>query len=329
MAETVNIGAIAETLSKDIFRHFLWATHPKKDDNFPCTNGKHKSDGGKPKITHPADVVFHYRDPYLGKIIYIHTDLKSYNKESISSIKIRDALKSLCMTVDCARGSEDWREKYSVDEHQPHEVRGLLFVHNHDNQYQSSFSEMINRIDLSNLPIAPGTQLHFMGPYDIQRLYSIANDLIRLAHDEVISKKYTFYYPDLVLSRKQSDIANQAATIETLTSPYIIIKHAGTENSPPGFVIYYNAPGTSAEEFEYFLDSLSRYQMLESGTSITVRTTNTATNDLKALFNNAKRRYVRAWGFDAAREAILEKINIDRITSVTTTYNPGDFGWRE
>ena len=34
-------------------------------------------------------------------------------------------------------------------------------------------------------------------------------------------------------------------------------------------------------------------------------------------------------GRSPEREAILSQIQIERITSVTSTYNPGDMGWRE
>ncbi|MBP0640202.1 hypothetical protein [Cupriavidus sp. AcVe19-6a] len=54
-----------------------------------------------------------------------------------------------------------------------------------------------------------------------------------------------------------------------------------------------------------------------------------APDDLKSIFHTAKKRYVKAWGFDPSREQILEKIDIGRITAVTSTYNPGDMGWRE
>lgn len=132
MAETINIGEIATKLSRDIFKHFLWAKHPKHDDNFKCTNPEHLSDGKdpKPKESHPGDVVFYYNDPYLGKSVYLHTDLKSYAKKSITSTKLRTAFKSLSMTVECAKESEDWRNKYSVLADEAHEVRGLLFIHN-------------------------------------------------------------------------------------------------------------------------------------------------------------------------------------------------------
>lgn len=329
MAETINIGEIAGKLSKDIFKHFFWNTHPKTDDNFDCTNEKHVGDGGKPKSTHPGDVVFFYQDPYLGKAVYLHTDLKSYAADSITSTRLRGAFKSLCMTIDCARASDSWRSKYSVDESEAYEVRGLLFVHNHDNGYDKSFYEAIDKVDLQALPIAAGTQLHYLGPKDIQRLYSIANDMLRLKGENELPPAYTFYYPDLVMTRRQGDVWAQPATVENLTAPYIIIKHGATENQSAGYIIYYNATASTPEEFEYFLDSLSRYQMLESGERILLRVTDqTAPNDIKSIFRTAQRKYVKAWGFDPAREEILGKIQIERITSVTSTYNPGDMGWR-
>ena len=330
MAETINIGEIAARLSRDIFKHFFWTMHPKTDDNFGCLSEKHVGDGGKPKVTHPGDVVFHYRDPYLGKAVYLHTDLKSYAKDSITSTQLRTAFKSLCMTIDCARCSASWRAKYSVDADEAHEVRGLLFVHNHTCDYDKSFYDAVDRVDLQALPIAPGTQLHYLGPHDIQRLYNIANDIIRLKGEGELSDAYTFYYPDLVMTRRQGDVWGQSATVEVLTSPYIIIRHAATNKQSAGYVIYYNAPASSPEEFEYFLDSLSRFQMLESDERILLRITHPkAPDDLKSIFLMAQKKYVKAWGFDPAREAILSLIQIERITSVTSTYNPGDMGWRE
>lgn len=330
MAETKNIGDIAEKISKDIFKHFMWEIHPKRDDNFKCSNNEHKGKGGKSKATHPGDVVFYYTDPYLGKTIYLHTDLKSYAADSISTNQLRTAFKSLSMTIECGKESSNWREKYSVDESEAHEVRGMLFVHNYDANYEKSFDEAINRINLSSLPVAPGSILHFLNPYDIQRLYSIVNDIMRLKSEDELPKKYTYYYPDLDMIRRQGDVWNQPATLESLVAPYLIIKHPKIEKTEPGYLIYYNRPGESPEEFVYFLDTLSRYQMLESGQKIRIRVTDkSAIDDLKSVFETAKRKYVKAWGFDSDREEILNGIDIERITSVTSTYNPGDMGWRD
>jgi hypothetical protein len=150
-----------------------------------------------------------------------------------------------------------------------------------------------------------------------------------LKGDDELPKDYSFYYPDLVMSRRQGDVWDQSATIESLTGPYLIIKHRSTQAYGDGYVIYYNRLGDTPEEFEYFLDSLSRYQMLESGQKIRIRVTNeNAIDDLKSVFQTAKKKYVKAWGFDPVREAILDQIEIDRITSVSSTYNPGDMGWR-
>lgn len=330
MAETANIGEIAPKISKDIFKHFLWGAHQKHDDNFTCINEAHLGQGGKPKLTHPGDVVFFYEDPYLGKRIYLHTDLKSYAADSITPTSVRNAFKSLSMTIECAKESSEWRSKYSVDASESHEVRGMLFIHNYDNGYDKVFYETLDKVDLQALPVAPGSLLHFLGPHDIQRLYSIGNDIIRLKAEGELPKNYTFYYPDLVMSRRQGDVWDQPATIELITGPYMIIKHGQSEACDRGYVIYYNRPGASPEEFEYFLDSLSRYQMLESGEKIRIRVTHAdAIDDLKSVFQTAKKKYVKAWGFDPAREVILDQIEIDRITSITSTYNPGDMGWRE
>jgi hypothetical protein len=329
VAETANIGEIATKLSKELFKYFLWEKHQKHDDNFTCINKEHKGKGGKSKATHPGDVVFSYPDPYLGKMLYLHTDLKSYAKNSITTSSLRTAFKSLGMTIECAKESSDWREKYSVLDSEPHEVRGLLFVHNHDHDYAKRFYEVIETISWQTLPVPPGTVIHFLGPHDIQRLYSIGNDIMRLKVEEELPSDYTFYYPDLVMFRRQGDVWGQAATIESLTGPYIIIKHRKTKTCTERFIIYYNRRGNSPEEFEYFLDSLSRYQMLESGQRIRIRITQPdAIDDLKSVFETAKRKYAKAWGFDHAREALLKEIEIDRITSVATTYNPGDMGWR-
>ncbi|WP_084784141.1 hypothetical protein [Marinobacterium aestuarii] len=330
MAETVNVGEIANRLSLDIFRHFKWNTHPRRDENFSCINENHKSSGDKPKISHPGDVVFSYDDPYLGSTIYLHTDLKSYGKSSIKPSSIRSAIKSLCMTVECAQYSEEWREIYSVDPSETYEVRGFLFLHNHDNGYEKDFYESIGKVRLDSLPIPINTYFHYLGPKDIQRLYSIGNDIIRLKDADELPKDYTFYYPDLVMSRRHGDVWNQAATIEVLTSPYMIIKHKGGDNSKPGYIVYYNRTGESVQEFEYLIDILLRFQMLDSDEHLRIRVTSEMCSDsIRSNFVSAKKKYSRAWGFDPVREKTLERIKIEEVTAVTSTYNPGNMGWRE
>lgn len=338
MAETVNIGEIANKLSEEIFQFFGWKAHPCRDENFSCSNPKHtvkvKPKNGKEPVerkkdTHPGDVVFSYQDPYLGMPIYLHTDLKSYAKNSISNQKIRGAILSLAMTIECARSSANWRAKYSTTD-ESFEVRGLLFVHNHDGNYKDSFEESLKATNLSTIPIAPNVYIHILGPKDIDRLYTIANDIMRLQHQKILPEKYSCYYPDLVMWRRHGDVFSQPATIEALTAPYFVLTYEQEAKSPPGFIIYYNRLGQNPEEFEYFLDSLSRWQMLEPGKSIKVRVVSRSPHtDLLSHFRAAKEKYAKAWGFDDARIQILDDIRIEQVTAVASNYSAQFIGWRE
>lgn len=343
MAETVNIGEIANKLSEDIFQSFGWKAHPKRDDNFPCGDPEHlvkegaskkKTSKGEPakakkKDSHPGDVVFFYQDPYLGKKIYLHTDLKSYAKESVSSIKLRAAIESLAMTVECARNSDHWRTKYSILNDEDFEVRGLLFVHNHDGQYVNDFSETVKKTNLATVPIPANVYVHFLGPHDINRLFTIANDIMRLQHQSTLPAKYSFYYPDLMMWKRHGDVFSQPATIETLTSPYSIITYETGDKSPPGFLIYYNRNGASVDEFVYFLDSLSKYQMLEPGKLIRIRIVSRSPHDeFMSNFKAAISQYAKAWGFDEARTQVLQDIKIERVTAVASSYSAPFIGWR-
>jgi hypothetical protein len=233
------------------------------------------------------------------------------------------------MTVQCAQHSQQWREQYSVPDDQSFEVRGLLFVYNHDNKYEADFGDAIRKTDLSTIPVAPKVYIHFLGPEDINRLFTIANDLMRLQHQNTLPEKYSFYYPDLVTWRRQGDVFSQPATIETLTAPYTIITYETGHKTPPGYLIYYNRPGSSADEFVYFLDSLSRYQMLEPNKLIRIRVVHKAANShMQSYFKAAKEKYAQAWGFDEARTRILDDIQIEEVTAVVANYKGPKIGWR-
>lgn len=330
MSETGPTSEIARRICEDIFGNFFWKFHPKSDDNFDCCDTAHRTPKDRQKLTHPADVVFYYDDPYLGIRIYLHTDMKSYKVDSISSTTLRSALKSLCLTVECARKSEHWRRLYSVPPDEQHDVQGFLFVHNHDHGYEGKFDEALSKVSIRALPVAVNTTLHFMGPADINRLYSISNDLMRLRSKKLLPEfDYTFYYPDLLLKRRNSDDWGQAATIETLMSPFIMIKHDSAEKIATGFLIYYNRDGSSIAEFEYFFDCMSRYQMLEHGQTLRIRSCFKRPHaNMLSNFEAAKKKYAKAWGFDKARTKLLENATLETITSVTDTYTPGSIGWR-
>ena len=336
MAENINIAQIANKVSNDIFKVFHWNLYAQNDTNFECALENHKSDKGVKKITHPGDVVFYYVDPYLNRTIYLHTDLKSYKKTSIQKGKIRDALYSLAMTVECAHISSSWSKKFLADEH-PYEVRGLLFVVNHDNKATARFKELFNGISKANLPIAKNQVIHVLGPLEISNLYSIAVDIKLNIADQKISQLYRFFYPDLTLwKRHTSDDQRTGATIEMLLSPYFILKHAavyddkGVEIQRSGSVVYYSRQGETIEEFVYLLDCLSRYQLVNSREQIRIRAFHTnRSHEIKNNFDKAKRRYCQMWGFEGDREHEILSIPIDGIQMTTPNYYPDEIGWRE
>ncbi|RZQ53274.1 hypothetical protein C1E23_10105 [Pseudoalteromonas phenolica] len=176
MAETGNIETLAKLVSKDIFQWFKWKACPLTDVNWDCVLDEHTN-----KKTHPSDVVYYYNEPYSGKTTYINTDLKSYKKGSISSTSISKALSSLALSIECANISPSWQEKFIVDETTFGIVKGLLFLFNHDDEFDKDLEEVINEIDFDKIGIPPSVSLTLFDPLKIKLLVDIAHDLRGLA----------------------------------------------------------------------------------------------------------------------------------------------------
>lgn len=333
MAETANISLIANKITGDIFRVFHWEAIPLKDTNFDCVLKEHA------KATHPEDVVFYYLDPYLNKRIYLHTDLKSYSKASIQVQKIRNALVSLAESVECAHLSPSWRNKYDVGSDEPYEIRGLLFIANHDGKAKAAFSSYLSKVGRAALPIAQSQVIHVLGPDQISNLYSVATDIKLSIQDKTLSSVYRFFYPDLTLWKRHSvDDQRNGATIETLLSPYFILKHNAITSDAEkndvlvraGSLVYYSRAGDTVDEFVYLIDSLSRYQLVNSKEDIRIRVFNQDRSpNLMTNFERAKERYCSTWHFDGEREAEVKAITISAINQLSPNYTPDEIGWRE
>lgn len=337
MSETKNIAAIAGKIQNEIFKVFHWQLHAQEDANFDCVSSDHMSENGQKKKTHPGDVVYHYFDPYLNRRVFLHTDLKAYSKSSIKQNKIRDALKSLAMTVECAAVTNSWRTKFQSTEEDPFEVRGLLFVANHDNKSPGRFRELLKGIALRNIPVAKGQTLHILGPDNIADLFSIATDIKLSILDKDISTLYRFFYPDLTLwKRHTAEDERVGATIEMLLSPYFVLKYSpiadekGIVLKRRGSIVYYSRPGSTVEEFVYLLDSLSRYQLVNSQEDLRVRVySRSGSKDIKNNFDKAKKRYCQMWGFEGGREQEISSISIDSIQQLSPNYKADELGWNE
>lgn len=209
--EVSNIADIANKVSEDIFQWFKWEKIPLMDENFSChkvdqhKNTKKKGASNSNSQTHPVDVVFKYYDPYLNKTVLLNTDLKSYAKTSLNRIQITNALKSLAKTIDCARSSSEWQEKYNLDQ-SPSEVRGMLFIYNHDGEYDKNFFKHFEMLNTEKLHIKKDQMLHIIEPQRIRYLTTVIADMTKQhAKNRFPKENYTFFYPDLYLHKSQGN----------------------------------------------------------------------------------------------------------------------------
>lgn len=348
MSETASIADMADKVSRDIFRWFKWERLDLMDQNFSCR----KPDKHAPKRenhTHPVDVLFHYVDPYINKRILLNTDLKSYAKRSITSDQVRKSLQSLAKTIDCARVSSEWRERYTLGSDQ-YEIRGLLFIYNHDGEYHKDFYDVFKKdpndktkkpVRIESIPIIKGQQIHIVEPQTINYLATVISDMNKLHQERSFPEKnYYFHYPDLHLHKANGNRSDRPATIEMLCSPYLIIEHDEIKKLneatgvvevcyPKGFVVYYNKPGSDVNEFIYLFDTLSKCQILDDKVNIRIRVANSKYNhDIHSVFKRAIISYAQGWGFDNYKKARLEEIEIDVIETSKTVFSPVEIGWR-
>jgi hypothetical protein len=326
MAETANIAALAERISKDIFTWFKWNSRPLRDSNWECVLDHHD------KTTHPSDVVFHYDDPYTGKILYLNTDLKSYKASTINKTQLERALESLSLSVECAKISEDWQRKFLLPHAGSSEVIGLLFVYNHDNSFDKhKFNSLLGKIKLSQLGIKERNKIVVFSPGKILDLFNIVHDLKDLVAEDMMTRHgdYSFFYPDLVMSKAHGDQWSHAASVEVLVGPWIIIKHKEIPNQvKEGYLIYYMRDGSQVDEFVYFLDALSRFQMLLGDELIRIRLVN-AVDEATNNFNVSKNKFLVTWGQDEQRAKRLNEISINSIPTRATSFNLVEIGMRE
>lgn len=349
--ETSSIAKMAVHVSNELLEWFRWRRIPLPDLNFDCVKTAAHA-AGKDSHTHPVDAVFHYVDPYLNRIVYFNTDLKSYASSSIDANRMYAALKSLALTIDCARVSEEWQDRYHLLGDLPYEVRGMLFVYNHDADYDKNFYDVLSTpvkrqgakektsVKLESLPIADGQVIHVFEPTLISYLTTVVTDAHRLHTAGTFPEKnYEFYYPDLRLHKASGAVYERPATAEIMAGPYLIIRHDQikklNENTgdveiryPDGYVIYYNRPGASAEEFAYFLDVLSGYQILDGHHKIRVRVAHHApAADPKSNFKRAIALYAQEWGFDDIKLKRLESIEIELVEIYRYSFSKTNIGW--
>lgn len=321
MAETSNIAEIARKVSEEIFEILKWQRINLNDKNWDCIDtDKHDN-----KTTHPTDAMFHYLDPYTGKRIYINTDLKSFARKSIQKTQIVKDLVSLAQAIDCANKSKEWFDTFAYLNQERYDVAGMLLIHNHDNNYDKDFKEVMSQINNKNLHITDNQKIFVLGPDNINYLISITNDIATLVFKKIICDltDLTFYYPDL-MSRRRHDRNNikHAATLESITSNWLILKSESKNKET--YIIYYRGNGSTVKEFEYLIDSLSFFQLLSGENEIKIRLYQ---SDSKAVlnFNKAKNEYLKAWNLNHGDKNLdfLSATNINSVIKEFSTFELG------
>ncbi|HAS6381092.1 TPA: hypothetical protein RQJ86_002189 [Vibrio vulnificus] len=355
MAENGPREQIAKVVSDQLLSFFKWHQYGPCDQDFPCRHEEcHKPKDKKQAHTHPVDVVFGYRDPYTNKNVLLNTDLKSYGEGSINPRSIETALISLSRTIDCAENSSEWQEKYAVP-HGDFEVRGLLFVYNHDNKQQEEFKNFFypqirskqkgrphKPVDLTAINLSEGKQIHFIEPMLINYLMSITADINEMIRLKTFPSQgeYGFYYPDLTFHKVSSSETYYPATVELLSSPFMIVKHDSVfeynrakkeeeKKYKEGYVIYYNRKAETDTEFLYLLDLLSKYQILRGDSKIRIRVLQSnATARAKSHFKRAIDKYAYEWGYDDDRKNRLNEIELQLISHCRSFYTSENIGWK-
>lgn len=349
--ETGPTAEIAAQVSNKLLKWFRWERFPLKDRNFDCLKTeKHARANKKQKHTHPTDVVFFYRDPYLNRRILFNTDLKSYAKSSITGPNVRSALRSLAQTIDCARASSVWKVTYDVEESD--EIRGLLFVYNHDADFDDGFERYFApskrkppsgeeaSSDVGGIPLEPGQLIHIIQPRTIAYMQTILNDVSAMHMEGTFPKaNYFFYYPDQKLHKVRLERQHRPATIEALSGPYFIVSHDAVvtrdetsgeirQTFGEGAVVYYNRPGKTHSEFMYLFDVLSSCQLLDGEKQIRIRVAHHNPDPaIKSHYRRAIKAFVHDWGFDDYIQSKLNAISFEVLDIQKQSFSLTKLGW--
>lgn len=353
VAENGPIERLAEIVSDKVLTKFKWKQVGPCNQDFKCLKqNEHKPATKKQEHTHPVDVVFSYKDPYTNKTVLLNTDLKSYAIGSISKELVQGSLNSLARTIDCASNSQEWLDKYRVCVGD-YEIRGMLFVYNHDNKFDKDFYEYFyperqkaagsrkrSPIKLESFDLAQGHQLHIVEPNLIKYMMAITADMHEMISEGKFPREdYGFYYPQLTLHKVLTSEEYLPATIELISAAYMLIKHGAVEQYDKqvgelkevyssGYVIYYNRNGGTDQEFLYLLDTLARYQLLNASTRIRIRVAHSSpSGSLRSNFNRAIQKFAHEWGFDESATRILENIQLHICPVTKEFYSSEDIGW--
>lgn len=317
MAETINIAKMAEKLSKGIFQEFLWGRMEHTNLNWPC------EDQNKHNVkTHPSDVVFWYDEPYSQSRTYVNCDLKSYAKGSITTASMREAIESLAKAIECAEKSQEFSDKY-IHQDVSANIVGMLFVYNHDSEYDKDFGKILEKVKGEDLDIPKGSKIVVFGPDDIFWLNNVHHEIIHLRGGAGLLPDRShckFFYPHLVRKKNVQMEQAKASTLDMLTAPWIILSYTNPKNNnKKGFVVFMKKRGDTTDEFLYLLEYLMHYQVITGDSDVTIRLLDPHSNS-SANFSKAKDQYISNFSGGEEIRQILDNIDIAKLEHVRTSF---------
>ncbi|EBW7077874.1 hypothetical protein DQC01_23685, partial [Salmonella enterica subsp. enterica serovar Indiana] len=81
-------------------------------------------------------------------------------------------------------------------------------------------------VNLEKIPLCAGQQIHIIDPFLISYMLAVTNDMNdMIARKEFPDEDYGFYYPQLTFHKVAVTEKYLPATIEVLSSPFMIVKH--------------------------------------------------------------------------------------------------------
>ena len=202
----------------------------------------------------------------------------------------------------------------------------MLFVYNHDGEYNSSFDELLADFNLSNLDIPRNSKIIVLGPRDIAWLDNVSDQIARMRGDGLLgtAEQTRFFYPPLVLAKNVQPSA-RAATIEMLTGPWIVLKHRLKDSANDSVVVFYRGKGERREEFSLLIDYLMFHGLVDEGVDVLVLSLEPHV-EAKALFAKAIDDYIHRYGGGDEMGAMLKAIRFQSITQVRRSFSTTEIG---
>lgn len=323
MAETAVIARMAEKLADQILGEFFWRKTGPMNVNWQC---EHQDSHGVK--SHPTDTVFFYNEPYSESRRYVQCDLKSYSKTSITKSQMKAAIVSLAKQVTCAEVSPEWQRLYVGDETTP-VISGLLFVYNHDDEYDAEFAHLLGEIKNEDLKLNPNSRLFVFGPDDINWLDRVATEIRQMRGKGELPAKQSmrYYHPQLVRKTNFQIVAARAATLEMLSSPWIMLGWEDDDNGRDGFVVFHRRE-SNVDDLVYLLDYLRHFQLLQKKIDVTIKVPQ-ADASASVKLQKAVTKYidhVSGHNEDSELAKLLQKVSIGFVPENKTSFSTEAIG---